>query len=229
MFPTDPQNPIFDCGRHKPLRTRVFRAKEGISDDGKPSEKVVQRSERRPNGKVLLVVDAQGNVLPMKIHNAMSEQSRDDPYKLHQIRTKTAGNREWGTAAFLPYLQCPQQTEFQFALPEDMQTGTRCLHAEDGQAIGEDHAGHAHPCRCVAELVRRRQRAQAEVEASRDAKTTIAQAQLRASQETAQQLTTLLGKLEDNGLLEAVAARAAGAKVAADREADKVTKERGPK
>lgn len=189
----DAQNPVFDAGNKKPMRTRTFRAEE----NGKP----VTRTERRPQGKYLMVIDSAGNELPLKLHNAISEQAQFDPYGMHQKAIKTTGNTEWGTSPMIPSIGCPQATEHMHRLPEELQTGHKCTRAHDGQTLGEDSNGNIHWCKCIKALVDQRRERNAEVEGARDPRTTIQQAILNNSQETTAQLTTLLKNLVDSGIV----------------------------
>jgi hypothetical protein len=197
-FSNDGQNPIFDAGNKKPLRTRTFRTEE----NGKP----VTRTERRPQGRYLMVVDSFGNVVPLKLHNAIAETAEHDPYKLHIKYAKTRANSEWGTQPMVPVGGCPQATEFQYLLPDHLQSGNKCARAVDGQVIGEDRGGDFHYCKCIDTLIRERREANSELEAARDPKTTIMQAVLNNSQETTAHLTQLLQKLVDTGIVPTVAA-----------------------
>lgn len=181
----DSQNPVFDCGNKKPMRVRTFRTRNAAGRE-------VTRTERRPQGKYLMVVDHYGNVNPLKLHNAISEQSDFDPYKMHQLAVKMRGNAEWGIDPMVPVTACPQQTAAQFSLPVDLQTGNACRVAIDGHPIGEDRAGDLHWCQCIEKLVARRRERNAEVEGSRDPKTSLQQSILNNSQETTKHLVHLL-------------------------------------
>jgi hypothetical protein len=189
----DTQNPVFDAGNKKPMRVRTFRAEE----NGKP----VTRTERRPQGKYLMVIDSAGNEVPLKLHNAISEQAQFDPYGLHQKAIKTMPNTEWGTSPMIPSMGCPQATEHMHKLPEELQTGQKCVRAHDGQTIGEDNAGNIHWCKCIKGLVDQRRAKNAEIEAARDPKTTIQQAILNNSQQTTEKLVDLLDKLTKTGAI----------------------------
>lgn len=198
----DPANPIFDCGNKKPMRTRTFRSEE----NGKP----VTRTERRPQGKYLMVIDSYGNEVPLKLHNAISEQAHQDPYKLHIMYAKATANPEWGTHSMIPSATCPQQTEYEFRMPEHIRSGRRCTVAADGQPVGEDRSGTIHWCKCIKQLIDERRTANRELEEARDPKTTIMQAVLNNSQETTAQLTQLLKNMMESGVIptEAKAAKA---------------------
>jgi len=189
----DPANPIFDCGNKKPMRTRTFRAEE----NGKP----ITRTERRPQGKYLMVIDTYGNEVPLKLHNAISEQAQQDPYKIYIQYLKATPNAEWGTQPMIPSTVCPQQTEYEFRLPDHLRSGRRCGAAADGQPVGEDRLGNIHWCKCIKQLVHERREVNREIEEARDPKTTIMQAVLNNSQETTAQLTQLLKNMVDTGMI----------------------------
>ena len=190
---SDGSNPVFDAGRMKPMRVRTFRTVE----NGKP----ITRTERRPQGKYLMVIDSAGNEVPLKLHNAISEQAQFDPYKLHQQSIKTQPNHEWGTAPMIPSTACPQQTEFQHKMPEDLQTGTKCSASADGaHPVGEDQrTGEIHWCKCIVSLALRRREKNAEIEAARDPRTTIMEATLNNSQEMNKHLAELLKNMSNTG------------------------------
>ncbi len=186
-------NPIFDCGKFKPMRSRVFRTTE----DGKP----VTRAERRPQGKYLMVIDHYGNELPLKIHNAISEQAVHDPYGIWIKQNKFRRNHEWNTDPMIPSTMCPQQTEHEFLLPHNLRTGQRCSLAADGHPIGEARDGSIHWCKCIAALVKDRVAANQEVEQARDPRTTIMEATLNNSQEMNQKLARLLENMVESGAI----------------------------
>ncbi len=201
----DSQNPVFDCGNKKPMRVRTFRAPNAQG-------RMVTRTERRPQGKYLMVVDHYGHVNPLKLHNSISEMSEFDPYKMHQLSSpKMRGNPEWGLDPMIPVCSCPQQTSAQFHLPSHLQTGTACRVAVDGKSIGEDQAGEIHWCQCIEQLVKERRERNAELEASRDPKTTIQQAILNNSQETTSQLVKLLEHITKEDAVKAAVLKASDA------------------
>jgi hypothetical protein len=196
----DPQNPIFDAGRKTPMMTRVFLAEE--------NGKKFTRSERRPRGRLIMMLDSQGNTIPLKLSNALSERATEDPYGMRILAQKTRPNADWQTDPMVPYLACPQQTEYEFRMPIHMRTGVRCGVAADGREIGEDRQGNEHPCKCMVALKAERMERQNEVEANRDPKTTIQQAMLDNSQAATSKLTELLDKLVTSGAIKTDALQA---------------------
>lgn len=178
-------DPIFDAGTRQALRTRTFTDKDGIL-----------RSERRPNGRLIMMIDSAGNEIPLRLTNAISEGHEFDPYGQEVLRSKTAKQTVWKTDPMVPSLSCPQQTQYEYLLPDHLKTGKRCAVAADGQPIGESKIdGSGHHCICILKLKQERQDRQNKLEASRDEKTTIQQAILNNSQETTSKLTELLGQL----------------------------------
>lgn len=195
----DPQNPIFDAGRQQPMQTRVFVAEE--------NGKKFTRSERRPRGRLLVMLDAMGNDLPLRLSNAISERGTEDPYGVRILAQKSRANHDWQTDAMIPYLVCPQQTDYEFKMPPHLRSGVRCSISADGNVIGESRDGTAHPCKCMVALKSERQAKNAEIEANRDPKTTIQQAMLDNSTATAAKLTDLLDALVKTGAIKVDAAK----------------------
>lgn len=175
---------IFDAGRMQALRTRSF-----VNGDG------VLVSERRPNGRIMMMIDSAGNEIPLRLTNAISVTTERDPYGQEKIAQKCAPNALWKTDPMIPSGICPQQTEFEFRLPQHLKTGRRCTHAVDGHSVGEDKNGDRHWCKCITDLVKERRDRQNAIERTRDPMTTIQQAILNNSQDTTAKLTDLLGKL----------------------------------
>ena len=180
-------NNSFDCGRYEPMRIRVFV----VEEDGRR----ITRSERRPRGRGLVMVDTNGNTIFFRTTNAISEKSERDEYGLQKLHEKTQENVLWQTLPMIPFLKCPQMTEFEHRLPPHLRTGRRCTVAADGSQIGEDKSGESHPCKCMVDVRAERQAANTARESNRDPKTTIQQAILNNSQETTAKLTELLGQL----------------------------------
>lgn len=185
-------NASFDCGRFDPMRTRVH-----VTDE---NGKRVTRADRRPRGRGLLMLDTQGNTIFFRTTNAISVTDERNEYGLQKLSEKTRANPLWQTEPMIPFLTCPQMTEFQFRMPSHLQTGKRCTIAADGHPIGEAD-GNPHPCICMASLRAERQAANIEREDSRAEKTTVMQELLANAQEStiaAQNATATMARLADH-------------------------------
>jgi hypothetical protein len=85
-----------------------------------------------------------GSVVRVSLANGMGPQSVSDPYKSRVLTVKQ-------TAGFLPYARCPKAAGLGHLIPRALQDTPPCKLAEDGHAIGPEHA-----CKCIVETQKAR-------------------------------------------------------------------------
>lgn len=173
-------NSIFDCGKvpgNKPLFTRKVPDGKG----GVVGERVALWSN-------VMGVDPNGNVLPIRTHGASALKAQNDAYALTILQAKWA-------AGWIPLNECPQNSQHERMLPDEIKGRAKCRVAIDGGPIGRDRKRVDHWCQCVDTVIKARRAANAAVESERDPGLTVQQKLLAETQKQTQSATGSIDKM----------------------------------